>query len=202
MKSEINAIFPTPVYITKCRNFSKKEISFVNKIKKKVSKNFGNSVSKDSYILNNKNFNKLKKELLIYVNDYFNTIIVPRNNIKPYITQSWLNYTNEGQFHHLHEHANSIVSGVLYIDADKSNDQIMFNKKKSSDIKINTDQYNLFNSTSWNFKIETGDLIMFPSTLNHKVDYKKGKNTRISLAFNVFVKGKIGNKNELTELIL
>jgi hypothetical protein len=34
------------------------------------------------------------------------------------------------------------------------------------------------------------------------VENKKGKNTRISLAFNVFVKGTVGNNKDLTELIL
>jgi uncharacterized protein (TIGR02466 family) len=202
MKAEISAIFPTPVYLQKFRNFSKKEILFVNKIKKNVSKNAGNLVSKDNYILNNKIFNEIKKELLVYINDYFNSIIVPDNKIKPYITQSWINYTEKGQFHHSHEHPNSIVSGVLYINADKNNDQIIFYKRHFPEIKINTKKYNLFNSTSWTFKIQTGDLILFPSGLTHKVDFKEGDNTRISLAFNVFIKGKIGIENELTELIL
>jgi len=34
------------------------------------------------------------------------------------------------------------------------------------------------------------------------VETKEGNNTRISLAFNVFIKGKIGNNKQLTELIL
>jgi len=202
MKAEINAIFPTPVYIVKFRNFLKEEINFINKTKRNVSKNIGNTVSNNNYILNNKPFNKIKKELLIYIDDYFNKIIIPNNVIKPYITQSWLNYTDKGQFHHSHEHPNSIVSGVLYINADKNNDQIKFYKRHFPEIKINTKEYNYFNSTSWNFKVETGDLILFPSGLTHNVDSKEGNNTRISLAFNTFIKGKIGNNGELTELTI
>jgi len=34
------------------------------------------------------------------------------------------------------------------------------------------------------------------------VETKQGTNTRISLAFNVFIKGKIGDKKGLTELFL
>jgi hypothetical protein len=49
----------------------------------------------------------------------FRTIICPKNNIELYITQSWLNYTEENQYHHRHEHPNSVVSGVLYFDSDK-----------------------------------------------------------------------------------
>jgi hypothetical protein len=34
------------------------------------------------------------------------------------------------------------------------------------------------------------------------VETKQGDNTRISLAFNVFIKGKVGINKQLTELIL
>jgi hypothetical protein len=34
------------------------------------------------------------------------------------------------------------------------------------------------------------------------VENKQGDNTRISLAFNVFIKGTIGREKSLTELIL
>jgi hypothetical protein len=34
------------------------------------------------------------------------------------------------------------------------------------------------------------------------VETKQGDNTRISLAFNIFIKGNIGNNKNLTELVL
>jgi hypothetical protein len=34
------------------------------------------------------------------------------------------------------------------------------------------------------------------------VETKQGDNTRISLAFNVFIKGTVGNNKQLTELVL
>ena len=43
---------------------------------------------------------------------------------------------------------------------------------------------------------------MFPSSTTHQVDIKKGSNTRISLSFNTFYKGTIGDNKTLTELIL
>ena len=45
-------------------------------------------------------------------------------------------------------------------------------------------------------------LILFPFSLERGVDKKKGTNTRISLSFNVFIKGKIGENAILTELVL
>ena len=43
---------------------------------------------------------------------------------------------------------------------------------------------------------------MFPSETTHTVDNKQGENIRTSLAFNVFIKGTLGDKRELTELLL
>ena len=63
-------------------------------------------------------------------------------------------------------------------------------------------QWNVYNSNLWWFPVETGQLILFPSSLTHSVETKKGNNTRISLAFNTFVKGTIGNNTELTEIVL
>ncbi len=48
------------------------------------------------------------------------------NNITPYITQSWLNYTETNQYHHKHQHPNSLVSGVFYINCDDKFDKIKF----------------------------------------------------------------------------
>ena len=50
--------------------------------------------------------------------------------------------------------------------------------------------------------LETGQLVMFPSSTIHQVETKKGTNTRVSLAFNTFYKGIIGSNSNLTELII
>jgi uncharacterized protein (TIGR02466 family) len=203
VESTIHGLFPTPIYITKLtKKFSDIETKFIEKSKLSAFKNEGNTVSINNYILNAKPFANLKKQLDEIVKDYFNKIILTSNNIEPYITQSWLNYTEETQYHHIHEHSNSLVSGVLYINADKNNDKIKFFNNKYQQIKLEVKEYNLYNSVSWWFKVETLDVILFPSSLTHCVEVKKGTNTRISLAFNTFIKGNVGNNIQLTELIL
>ena len=203
-KSSINGIFPTPIYTSKLnRELTKKELSFIDKTKSDCNKNEGNITSNDSYILNNKIFKDLKKELDLRVKDYFDKIICPDNNIKPYITQSWLNYTETNQYHHKHAHPNSLISGVFYINCDEKFDKIKFFKRNNYEtIKIEIKKWNLWNSENWWFPIKTGDIIMFPSSLTHMVENKQGTNTRISLAFNVFIKGKVGDNKKLTELYL
>ena len=201
-KATVSGIFPTPVYITQLnRKFIDKENKFIDKIYKKDNyKNEGNLTSNDTYILNSRPFNILKKELNKIIKDYCNKVLSTSNNIEPYITQSWLNYTKEGQYHHKHAHPNSIISGVLYINADKDNDKIFFFKEKYELFRPEIKEYNIWNSESWFFPIKTGDVILFPSSLTHMVKTKEGTNT--SLSFNVFFKGTIGSYHDLTELII
>ena len=206
LKPIIESIFPTPIYTTKIdRGFTKQELQFVKEQKKHCTDNQGNINTKDNYILNRKEFKNVKKFLDKHCKEYLDTVICPKNNIELYITQSWLNYTETNQFHHQHQHPNSVVSGVLYFDSDIEKDKILFtNGKGYQQISPETDKekYNLWNSSTWFFPVETGNLFMFPSSTTHQVETKKGNNTRISLAFNTFYKGSVGSDTQLTELIL
>jgi uncharacterized protein (TIGR02466 family) len=199
----IHSLFPTPIFFSSLeREFTPLELKFVDKNKKDTYNNTGNITSNDNYVLNEKPFLNLKNELDLKVKEYFDKIICPSNKVKPYITQSWLNYTKKNQYHHKHQHPNSLVSGVFYINADEKLDKIKFFKEDYQPIKLEIKEYNLFNSQSWWFTVKTGDIVLFPSSLTHMVETKEGDNTRVSLAFNVFVEGKIGNNKDLTELIL
>ncbi len=203
MEANINGIFPTPIYISKLnRELTPLELKFVDKNKKYFYKNSGNITSSNNYILNEKPFVNIKKELDLIVQDYFNKVISPANNITPYITQSWLNYTEKNQYHHKHSHQNSLVSGVFYINCHEEHDKIKFLNDNYKTIKLEVKDWNMWNSESWWFSVKTGDVILFPSSLTHMVETKEGDNTRISLAFNVFIKGTVGNNKNLTELHL
>jgi len=199
----INGIFPTPIYMSKLdRKLTPLELKFVEKSKKDFYKNDGNITSNNNYILNEKPFLNIKKELDLIVKDYFEKVISSTDSTTPYITQSWLNYTETNQYHHKHAHHNSLVSGVFYINCHEEHDKIKFFDDKYKTIKLETKDWNLWNSESWWFPVKTGDIIMFPSSLTHMVETKEGNNTRISLAFNVFIKGTVGNNKNLTELVL
>jgi len=199
---EINGIFPVPIYFTKLKKFTDIELKVVRSLQNKSSRNLGNSRSKDSYILKSKHFKNIKKQLDQHILNYFDKIICTSNKVVPYITQSWINYTKENEYHHSHRHPNSFISGVLYFDADKDNDKIHFEKNKYEQISLKINNFNLYNSPSWFFPLDSRNLIIFPSDTQHFVENKKGNNVRTSLSFNVFVKGVIGDKQGLMEVII
>ena len=204
---QLHKIFPCPVYIAKRDiNLSPKEEKEIRKIidKEGVYRNHGNFTSNNSYIFNGK-LKNIKQFCEEQLNIYVKEVINPREELDFYITQSWLNVTKPGGFHHDHCHSNSIISGVFYISTGED-DKITFtdpNMKIKELIKFEQKEYNLFNSTGWFFSSVTNALVLFPSWLNHKVEVnEKATTDRISISFNTFVKGTLGSRKDLTELIL
>ena len=199
----IHGIFPTPITFTSLeREFTPEELAIFENAGKTMVNNSGNMTSADNYLLDKPGLENLKAFVLSAVQHYMDKVIVAdKDKVTPYITQSWLNYTEAGQFHHKHAHPNSFLSGVLYIDADEKNDKIYFYQDGYKQIKIPPKEWNLFNSESWFFTVKTYQIVVFPSHLTHMVEAKAGDNRRCSLAFNTFLRGKIGQQSELTELL-
>lgn len=195
----INNLFPTPVvFFNLDRDITQEEKDFV--LNQEYHSNTGNFTSYDKYVLRKKELSSIKNFINTSIKEYFETIVNPKknNNITPFITQSWLNKTEEGGYHHKHSHPNSYISGIFYIKANKEKDKVNFYKNKYQQIAIPADSYNLWNSTSWWFPIESGQLVIFPSDLSHDVSIVDS--LRISLSFNVFVKGKLGSEDACTTL--
>lgn len=170
-----------------------------------VHNNEGNLVSNQNYVLKDKKFTLFKKFFEESLNFYFYEAMRYVDCVKPVITQSWLNFTSYGQYHHRHSHPNSFLSGVFYIDSNFE-DKIFFDKtdvnRREFSVPVRNDEYNFYNSSSWWLPAETGVLYIFPSNLPHLVQTKQSDNIRISLAFNTFFDGTIGENKSLTELKL
>ena len=200
---KIHSIFPFPVYRSNIKqDVTEHVIDYVKNHLQKSNANEGNFTSQENYLLDKEQLIHLKKKLMIHVNNYFNKVLCASNKVTPYITQSWVNFTTLNQNHHYHSHSNSIASGVLYLAANKKHDIIAFHKENRDQIELKAKEFNLYNSGTWRFEIDQGDLFIFPSTLSHSVPRKSDDNVRISLAFNVFVKGILGRPNDLNELFV
>lgn len=162
--------------------------------------NDGNTSSVDKYIL------KKLLDLMTFIekslHTYLMSTICPKNDTHLRITQSWLNWTKPGQYHHKHAHPNSLISGCYYVKANKETDKIFFYRSGYQQIKFPPVEWNAYNSDSWWYPVGTGDLIFFPSHLTHMVQPVGGEDTRISLAFNTFPVGHVGDEDELTALYL
>ena len=206
-ESDIINLFPTPIYKTKFyRKLTLIEKNILFSQKEKTIENVGNRRSVNSYILDLPMLSQFKKDIESEVNKFFQFVYKPKNDILLYITQSWINITEEKEHHHTHTHPNSLLSGIFYLQADSNNDNVSFSDPKKyhnhSCFSVEPRQHDNYTASSFMLPIETSDLILFQSSIPHNVEPKFGKNTRISLSFNTFFKGSLGSENLLTQLTL
>lgn len=144
------------------RIFTKEERKiFIDSVKKigEIESNIGNAKSKSMRILENTELINIKLFCLSSLKKYTNDSSI-------YISDSWLNYTMPGEFLHSHNHQNSLISGIFYVNARKLFHNIVFSEIEET---IFTDRF---------------DLLLFPSHLLHHEPKNIGNDLKISLSFN------------------
>tara|TARA_Y100001951_G_C11232187_1_gene235299 strand:+ start:71 stop:757 length:687 start_codon:yes stop_codon:yes gene_type:complete len=203
-------LFPIPVAkININRKFTKEELQLcLTDIPMYRDKEQGmsNHRSEDAYLFDNfaeelkdiKSF--CKHELLRYLKEIEGA---DTNLAGLRITQSWLNLTKPQESHHPHTHPNSYLSGVLYIKC-LPNDHIVFRNRSHrmyNNMEFPKKKETQTNSLNIGQVITEGDLIIFPSWVPHYVDLNETKyHERISLSFNSFPTGEMGNYDGATHL--
>ena len=173
----------------------------------RTEKNLGNKITEDRWILDSGAFPDIKTFCEAEVKKFFDETWAPDYDQNPdlelYITQSWLTYTEPGGFHQPHEHPNSLISGVFYLNANPNTDSLTFYmKNRYNPIEFISKKVTPWNSKVASFPAKTGQLIMFPSHLTHVVEETTSEVTRSSLAFNTFVRGTIGNTDRLSRITI
>ena len=184
------------------KDFTKEELAYIESHSTATKRSVGNAISNNNYILNEPEMINLKEFVTEQLNQYVKTVYKPKYPAEAFVTQSWLNWTRKGEFHHKHAHANSFISGVLYISTDALTDKITFYNTDYKQLKLASETSDILNSNLWWFPVKTGDVVIFPSSLTHDVQNVVADNVRVSLAFNSFIKGTLGDNRSLTELII
>ena len=139
----LELLFPMALYKAKvAHTFSKEE---VDKIKNgKYTEGHNRTYSDfDFRFLDNPIFTKLKKELQMHVDNYAKDIFKYDSEI--YITQSWLNFNPPGSSHTVHNHSNSVFSGVYYITLPKGAPFLTFYSPIKHMFHFEPTEYNSYN---------------------------------------------------------
>ena len=167
----------------------------------------GNSSSVNKNILDSY-FPELRLFCEGHIRKYVEGVICPLNkSLEFYITQSWLNVNKPNTAHEVHVHRNSLISGVYYF----TNDNIIrfrnpFQQSQQViHIEPDPEALNLWNSFTRDYitlNSKEKSLILFPSWLQHEVPINTSSSDRISISFNVFVRGDLGNKETTNYLEL
>ena len=196
----VHTLFPSTVcFFELGRDLTNKEITFIMKQKQKP--NEGNTTSVNDNLLKSKTLEKLNKFIMDCFNTYASNVLRIKDNVSLDVTQSWANFTKKGQYHHKHNHSNSVLSGVFYVKATEGLDKIMFFKEGYDQIKLEPQDFNIHNSDSWFFNVKSNQFAVFPSSLTHMVPATETEE-RVSISCNTFPKGMLGDTGKLTGLKL
>ena len=190
----IYPLFSKPVYLKKINIDRNKILKMIDDDFEKASIVNDSNVSERSNcttVLNKRKFKFLKNILMNEFDQYNKEVLHYKNNFK--MTTSWFTRAHENQGSNYHNHANSFISGVLYLNCDNS--AISFeNFQKTKLFHLIPKKYNIYNSDAFTVKVSNCFLIFFPSETYHRIVNNNSNLTRYSLAFNLIPVGEIGDK--------
>ena len=206
---ELLQLFPIPVLICPYPMDYTKELEWIRKQETRTEnkgENTGNGYvhynrqSEDTFVLDKPELSNIRAFIEAKLHKFVTEIMSSTDKLV--ITQSWLNKNKKGESHHEHQHPNSMVSGVWYPQIHESLPPIQFRSRHQRDVSLSTEKYNTFNSATFMLPMKRGELILFPSNLTHSVPVNNSEEERISLSFNSWPKGNMGDMKSLTYLPL
>ncbi|MEK7244526.1 MAG: TIGR02466 family protein [Pseudomonadota bacterium] len=136
-------------------------------------------------VLERSPFRKLREHIVAESNAFalaygFN---IERHPLK--INECWVNVYGQGDAQEVHLHRNSVISGIYYVAAPPGSGELLFHSPLLEMLEPPTTQTNIFNVPIRNVAPKPGTMILFRSSLRHSVKPTKGKEERISVAFNL-----------------
>lgn len=202
-KYETQTLFAEPVFrMNIAHAISEEQIDFIKKLK--MVKNQVNLISENLYIFEDPALRSIKAAVQEALDIYASEVMgIPQ---RLYVTQSWslVNYPAVGM--HGHSHSNSIVSGSLYYcDMPLPLANMIFHRHNSYqrlELFPEKTKRNLYNTPLSVIVPKKNEVVLFSSSLTHYVESNGSNSPRYSIAFNTFIKGKLGDYRDVSELVL
>jgi uncharacterized protein (TIGR02466 family) len=200
---EVHALFAEPYFRANIAGaIGPRQVEFIKGLK--MIGNVENLISENLYIFEEPELKSVKdavQEVLdIYARD---VLCIPQ---QLYVTQSWSLTNNSSVGMHGHSHSNSILSGSLYYcELPEPVASMVFTRHVSYqqiDLPPDPGKRNIYNSPINRVTPRQNEVILFSSRLTHMVEANGAPQQRHSIAFNTFVKGKLGNYRDVSELVL
>ena len=199
-------LFSTPIYIKEYVPILKEEISYLKSQEYERMSSGNGDYTTDKYVLDKPELTNLKNNILGCVNEFAFGELKVADQVQFYITNSWAVKHRKGDWSHNHAHTNSILSGVFYFDVNNDSGKLNFSKEANHftifpmHMDLGFKEFNILNSRIWSFLPRNNQLFIFPPWLLHNVNDNESDKDRYSLAFNVYLKGKIGTQEFQLEI--
>ena len=130
--------------------------------------------------------NQLKNKFIENANIYIKEFKLSKD-LK--FTNLWINVNKYRDYNSIHDHPNSVISGVYYVKTFKNSGMLRFINPLADcmgkSFRDQISEFNPNNSSVWDICPEDNLLVLFPSFLKHEVLPNLNKNKRISISFNI-----------------
>jgi len=198
---DVKPLFAEPYLITNIADaISPQQIDFIKSIK--MQQNQMNHISEELYLFNRPELRSVRKAVHEVLTTFASDVLGIEQKLD--VTQSWALMNPPGVGMHAHTHSNSLVSGSLYY-APMPNPpgNMVFeraNGYQQIDLRVSEGRQNVYNTPRNAVVPKQGDLVLFSSSIMHFVEPNQSTQNRYSIAFNSFVRGKIGSFRDVSEL--
>tara|TARA_Y100000590_G_scaffold459425_1_gene616422 strand:+ start:667 stop:1275 length:609 start_codon:yes stop_codon:yes gene_type:complete len=192
--SELNLIFPTPVWASLIKNHHQVNEKMFNYIKKLESIN-PQGIKKSNILgWHSENFDLNEKEPKFFLDSIYNYLNKAINDMgwdnqknKIKVTAMWSIINKKNASNSRHIHSNNFISGAYYIKAPRNCGDILFHDPRDAKVirKPITSNANKLNAEVVNISPQEGLLILFPSYLFHSVNENNSGEERIVISFNI-----------------
>tara|TARA_R110000824_G_scaffold32681_1_gene105356 strand:- start:8 stop:613 length:606 start_codon:yes stop_codon:yes gene_type:complete len=182
-------------YESNVYSLNKKELNVIKKTKYRPPKQ-GHYLSETISLLGNKTLAPLKKFITEKAEEYTRNVLEIKDQI--YLTQSWSTINPINAFHQVHSHPNTFISLVYYAQCISGNFQFHLDTssiRECFNFEYTINKFNIYNSSSWDIPVKTGDIVLFPGHINHMSLPNQSSTPRILVGANFFIKGTLGSKN-------
>ena len=113
------------------------------------------------------------------------------------ITDMWATVLKSGQFHPPHTHSNNFLSGVWYLHSAQGASIVFRDPRPAADVIMPRLKESIIaNASLLSYASKQNRAIFFPSWLPHYVKPNKSTANRISIAWNIQLKGQVGEHHE------
>ena len=163
-----------------------------------------NELSEEMGILDRPEFKSMKDVVFSHVKKYEKDVCGFKSSLSFKLTESWYKETVPGDDHLDHNHPNSMLSGVVYLNVPKGNTHHeglnLIHVENRGVFKHHDFRYDYtptkYNQISTFIPVETGDIVLFPSYLYHFVSRNESENeSRRIISFNTFIQGRMSCEN-------
>tara|TARA_B100000674_G_scaffold101683_1_gene74023 strand:+ start:6962 stop:7591 length:630 start_codon:yes stop_codon:yes gene_type:complete len=173
---EIVTLFPTTVYKNNIINDFTEDCIDNLKGEEYIRTPLDNGwITKKLDLHKDDKYNDLFGAIDYHVNYFAKEILKIKDDIDLVCMSSWVTMNIGSDYAQDHIHASSMISGVLYLDAPPGSAPINFhgdinkNNTFGTFFPIQYSEFNQLNSNTYRVDVESGIMVLFPSSLRHSV---------------------------------